>query len=295
VIRRLLDGAGADLRGFDDYAAGAGAAANAALQQDAFDAGIFGVPTFVVAGERYFGREHLPRVRWHLGGEHGPAPDVAYEVPPAADLAPASELVACVDFRSPHSYLAIAPTLALSRRLGLPIQWRALRLPVLRRPAPAGPGDDRGTRHRRLRGEYLAHDLRRYAPHPLPELYADFDGLPAALGLVWLTRVAPGRLDAYVQRVFQRYWRDGHPIDSVDAIAAVLRDIGVEQAGFAAFVGGEGPGAVAQMEADLRQSGVIGTPTYLLDGEPHQGRQHLPLIEARLRAGVTGSPAAGSR
>lgn len=39
---------------------------------------MFGVPTYLVGDEMWFGREHLPRVAWLLGGAHGPAPDVAY-------------------------------------------------------------------------------------------------------------------------------------------------------------------------------------------------------------------------
>jgi 2-hydroxychromene-2-carboxylate isomerase len=288
VIRRLLIDAGADLAGFDAYASGAGAVANQALQQAAFDAGIFGVPTFVAAGERYFGREHLPRLRWLLSGESGPAPDVAYEVPDAAGLAAAHDLTVAFDFRSPNSYLAIAPTCAMTQRLGVPVGWRAVRLPVLKRPVAAGPDDDRGSRHRSYRAEYLAHDLGRYASHPLPDLYRDFDGLPAAMGLVWVEAEAPGKLDAFVVGVFERYWRDGKEIDSIDAVGAVLRQVGVDASDFAAFAAGTGPGLVEAMEDSLRAAGVIGTPTYLLDGEPYQGRQHLPLIEARLRAGGAG-------
>ncbi|MEQ8991391.1 MAG: DsbA family protein, partial [Pseudomonadales bacterium] len=63
-IARLLQAAGASLQGFDAFCRGPGQAANAALQQSAFEAGIFGVPTFVVGGEVFFGREHLPRLRW---------------------------------------------------------------------------------------------------------------------------------------------------------------------------------------------------------------------------------------
>ncbi|MFX3658100.1 MAG: DsbA family protein [bacterium] len=285
-IARLLQAAGASLQGFDAFCRGPGPAANAALQQSAFEAGIFGVPTFVVGGEVFFGREHLPRLRWHLQGGRGAAPDVAYELPPAADLTPAQALTVAVDFRSPHSYLALQPTLALAERLRLPVRWLAVRLPVLKRPAPASAGEDRGTRHRRMRAEYLARDLARYAPHPLPDLYADFDGLPAAMGLIWVADAAPTQMSAYLTATFERYWRDGNAIDRVGAVADLIGDLGADAEGFRAFAAGSGPGAVAAMEAEAREAGVIGTPTYLLDGEPHQGRQHLPLIEARLRAGA---------
>ncbi|MBT6891705.1 MAG: hypothetical protein HOA25_09415, partial [Gammaproteobacteria bacterium] len=37
------------------------------------------VPTYVIDGEAYFGRQHLPRVRWHLQGQVGALPDISYD------------------------------------------------------------------------------------------------------------------------------------------------------------------------------------------------------------------------
>ena len=77
VVAALAD-AGGDTHGFERYQAGPGRALHDAMQQAIFDAGIFGVPGFVVEGEYFWGREHLPMVRWMLTGRRGPAPDVAY-------------------------------------------------------------------------------------------------------------------------------------------------------------------------------------------------------------------------
>ncbi len=81
VIRATLAHAGADLDGFDDYSAGAGRTTHDDMQTAIFEAGIFGVPTYIVGGERYFGREHLPQVCWQLTGRQGPAPDVSLRWP----------------------------------------------------------------------------------------------------------------------------------------------------------------------------------------------------------------------
>jgi 2-hydroxychromene-2-carboxylate isomerase len=288
VIRRTLAAAGADTAGFDTYARGPGAAENQALQQAAFAAGIFGVPSYVVNGQLYFGREHLPRIRWHLGGEQGPAPDIAYEGPPAAagDLAdaaaPAPTLQVCIDFKSPQSYLAVAPTLALAARLGVAIDWQPKLTASLKRPPPAGADEDRGTRHRRLRAAYLAGDLARYAPHPLDDVHANFDAGIAAMGILWLRERAPARVDDYVQRTFARYWRDGLAID-LEGVHRVMADAGMDAGGFADYVRGAGSAALQACERALGSLGVVGTPTYLLADEPFLGRQHLPLLEARLR------------
>jgi len=79
VVSGVLAEAGADVAGFDAYLAGEGRAYHDRLQDEILDKGYFGVPTYVIDGEMYFGREHLPRVRWHLAGGRGELPDVAYD------------------------------------------------------------------------------------------------------------------------------------------------------------------------------------------------------------------------
>ena len=49
------------------------------LQDALHPAGIFGVPTYIIGSERFFGREHLPMVRWILEGRPGAKPDIAYQ------------------------------------------------------------------------------------------------------------------------------------------------------------------------------------------------------------------------
>ncbi len=77
VVEQVLAVAGAQVDSFKAFAEGEGAQHNQAIQEAAFDRGIFGVPTYVIGEDTYFGREHLPRIRWQLEGAHGPAPDVA--------------------------------------------------------------------------------------------------------------------------------------------------------------------------------------------------------------------------
>lgn len=79
VIAAAVAEAGGDDAGYLAHLAGEGRQRHDALQAALHPAGIFGVPTYVVADEIFFGREHLPMVRWLLGGRQGPAPDVAYD------------------------------------------------------------------------------------------------------------------------------------------------------------------------------------------------------------------------
>nr|MCS5637902.1 DsbA family protein [Myxococcota bacterium] len=93
MIVSVLEEIGAPSDGFLDYAQGEGAASNARLQAAAFDAGVYGVPTYILPGqsatdprhEKFFGRENLPRIEWLLGGRQGPAPGAAYPLAPETD------------------------------------------------------------------------------------------------------------------------------------------------------------------------------------------------------------------
>lgn len=77
VLESLLAETGVQVEGFADYVVGAGRREHDELNNAAFDSGVYGVPTFLVGDEIWFGREHLPRVAWLLSGQVGQAPDVA--------------------------------------------------------------------------------------------------------------------------------------------------------------------------------------------------------------------------
>ena len=289
VIEDVLSGLGADVTGFRAYAEGAGQDFNADFQHAAFEAGVYGVPTYILQDttsgtiQRYFGREHLPRIAWHLTGEQGPAPDIAYEsgfdagrTPPAT-----KSLTVCVDFKSAGAYLALQPTIKMARDAGIELQWQIIYTPALREPTDPGAKPDRGALHKYIRGRYLVDDLRRYAAHELSDLHdaqrSDF----AAAGLLWVND-KQGDADAYITAVFARFWRQRENIDSAADIAEVLAGLGIEVSGFTAFVEASGTAQAQSQREDLAGQGISFSPTYLLEGEPFQGRQHLPLLYSLL-------------
>ena len=283
VIREVLRQVGAKIEGFEDYASGAGAKLNAALQTAAFDAGIFGVPTYLVNGQMYFGREHLPRVRWHLEGEQGAAPDVAYEYSAAANTSGerVQNLVVCIDFAHPNSFLAIAPTLALAAELNLGIDWH----PIQSRTAKSGPAADdesRSARHQRFRARYRTNDIARYAGTELPRGQGELDTNAVSMALLWLKQEAPTQVDRFISRTYAAIWSQGLAIDSIDSVQPLLAELGVQAGAFRDYADTAGSAALAETKQALADRGVIGSPTYLLDDEAFLGRQHLPLIRARL-------------
>jgi 2-hydroxychromene-2-carboxylate isomerase len=67
VIGGVLAETGVDAAGFTDYWAGPARAELDGICRAAEASEVFGVPTFVVGGELFWGREHLPDIREMLG------------------------------------------------------------------------------------------------------------------------------------------------------------------------------------------------------------------------------------
>ena len=78
AVSGLLKQAGLSIDEFAEFAASDGMAEHLELQERLLDKGCFGLPTFLVDNEVYFGREHLARVCWHLEGSKGDPPLKAY-------------------------------------------------------------------------------------------------------------------------------------------------------------------------------------------------------------------------
>jgi len=76
ALESILADAAVEHSGFRSYVAGEGRREHDQISQEAFEAGVFGVPTYLVADEMWFGREHLPRVQWLLGNRRGDPPVV---------------------------------------------------------------------------------------------------------------------------------------------------------------------------------------------------------------------------
>jgi 2-hydroxychromene-2-carboxylate isomerase len=63
VVAAVLAAAGADISAFNDYLAEEGPRELDRICREAEAKGIFGVPTLIVEGELFWGREHLPDIR----------------------------------------------------------------------------------------------------------------------------------------------------------------------------------------------------------------------------------------
>ena len=191
----------------------------------------------------------------------------------------------CVDLKSPHAYLALAPTLALADELGIEVDWLPLVVPPLVRHPEPGPGADRGSRHRWHRARYYERDLERQAEARRLELrdpYRAPDSTLAALALLWVKARSPESLPAFLESVFEQYWRGALDIEDASALTKRLAEIGASAEGFEPYARGPGRAEREALDVALRSAGAFGVPTYWVGGEPFNGRQHLPMIRRLL-------------
>jgi len=71
LIRDLLAKIHLSTTGFNDFVATNDLRE---IQEELLESGIFDSPAYVYAGERFQGRQHLPLLRWLMGGRQGPPP-----------------------------------------------------------------------------------------------------------------------------------------------------------------------------------------------------------------------------
>ena len=69
LIKGVLETAGADTSGFDDFLESEGPAQLDRIQNEALQQGVFGVPSFVVDGELFWGHDRVEWVRERLNGD----------------------------------------------------------------------------------------------------------------------------------------------------------------------------------------------------------------------------------
>lgn len=73
-VGKRVDAVGADGAAFRAWCDDDGPATAEALAADLRERGLFNVPAFVVEDEVFYGRQHLPMIRWILAGRTGPVP-----------------------------------------------------------------------------------------------------------------------------------------------------------------------------------------------------------------------------
>ena len=205
------------------------------------------------------------------------------------------------DIKSPYAYLALAPARALERDFRVTLNWLpyTLRIPDFLGSAEVDSDGrvvaENRSPHQWRRVRYSYMDVRRYAnlrgltirgPRKI------WDSSLAHAGLLYARD--RGALGAYLDMVYERFWKRALDIEDMAAVAAVLAEAGADAAAFPAWVEREGSAEHDRLQRAAEEAGVFGVPTYIVDGEAFWGREHLPMIRMKLEeAGLRreGAPA----
>ena len=204
------------------------------------------------------------------------------------------------DYKSPYAYLAERAAAELEAALA-PLGVTIERLPYTL-DIPSYLGDARldesgrdvvGTRsaHQWRRVRYAYMDCRREAARRGLVIRGPrkiYDSSIAHIGFLWAARA--GRIRPYHDRVFEKFWKRDLDIEDPAAIRAELAAAAIDDAGFAAFVAGEGRALHNRLRVEAESKGVFGVPSYLVDDELYWGSERIE----RVRERVTASARAGA-
>ncbi|WP_422001878.1 DsbA family protein [Reyranella sp.] len=193
------------------------------------------------------------------------------------DAAPPT-VVLWSDYVSPYAYVAKAWAYALEADYRIELEWRPYTLDIA---SFQGSVAERDPHHwRRVRYAYM--DARRWANKqglvlkgPVKIFYAR----PANAGMLFARR--HGVFRPYNDRIFDLFWKRELDPESIEAVAALLQQVGAP-AGFADFLAGEGGAEHDRLRSEAEASGVFGVPTFVFDGELFWGGDRIALLRERL-------------
>jgi 2-hydroxychromene-2-carboxylate isomerase len=187
-----------------------------------------------------------------------------------------------LDLRSPYSFLAKDPAYALETEFGVALRLRPFSLEI----AGAVNLNDPAAMARGLRKiKYLYADARRFAnPRGITLLGPKKIFDQKLVHVAWLYAERSGRGRALVDLAYPRFFRRELDYEDRAAIDALLREAGVDPAGFDAFAAGEGPDELAAHQAEAEKQGVFAVPTFVVDGELFWGQDRLDFVRAKLAA-----------
>ena len=186
-------------------------------------------------------------------------------------------LTVTIDFKSPASYLALGPTLALARETGVQIEW----LPFSVRPflIPEEKAEETvGERHRRVRAISQRDSWLHYAAVQGREMH--FSEKPAGSEAALAALVAiDGDPVPFIRAAFAAYWTEQADLDDETVVAALLSSLQIPlpdpQSARAKLL---------SVRAQAEERGIFESPSYLIADQLFVGREHLPWIRSLIEA-----------
>ena len=185
-----------------------------------------------------------------------------------------------LDLRSPYSFLAKDPAYALEQEFGVDLRLRPFALEIA---SAVNLGDPQAVARGMRKIRYLYADARRFAgPRGITLLGPKKIFDQKLVHLAWLFADGNGKGRPFVDLAFPRFFRRELDYEDRGAIGMLLKESGVDPAGFDAFATGEGPKELAAHQQEAEAQGVFAVPTFVVDGELFWGQDRLDFVRAKL-------------
>jgi 2-hydroxychromene-2-carboxylate isomerase len=94
-----------------------------------------------------------------------------------------------------------------------------------------------------------------------------------------------GRFIPYSDRVFERFWRRELEVESPDALAAILEEVGADASPFRSYISDEDAEAKPRLKAYFAEADrdqVFGVPTFAIEGELFWGYDRVDWVVKKL-------------
>ncbi len=217
--------------------------------------------------------------------------------PVFARLRGEARLAVYIDLKSPYAYIAIEPTRAMARSIGVEIDWRPFTLDIPSYLGSAKLAKDGKTVESATRTNqqwsgvrYAYADARRYAAltgKTIRGTIKIWDSSLAGIAMLWAKR--QGGFDAFVDTVYPPFWRRELDIDDLAVLERAISESDLDATGFRDWAEAEGRALHDRTNDEAFDAGVYGVPSYLVEDEMWFGREHLPRV-AFILAGREGTP-----
>ncbi len=190
------------------------------------------------------------------------------------------------EFASPYAYLAADRLEAIAQAHGRAVAWRPIMLGAAFKRTGAQP-----TASVPLKREYFLHDVARFArllglPLTRPEALP-VNSLAASRAFYWTAEAdGPEPAKRLARALMHAHWGEGRDIGPPEAVAAVGRALGIDEARLLEAVAD--PRIKQRLKDETEAAldrGVFGSPFIVVDGEAFWGADRLDQVERWLQGG----------
>lgn len=193
------------------------------------------------------------------------------------------------DYKSPYAYLAQEETFRLQDEFDVIVDFLPHTLDI---PSFLGAAEVDATgkvlsearnAHQWRRVKYSYMDCRREATRRGLVIRGPrkiFDSSLAHIGMLYAKR--QGDFRRYHNTVYERFWKRELNIEDPQVVKQVLEEVGIDTAGFLAYLAGEGRQEHDRLRKAAEDLGVFGVPSYVVNGELFWGAERIPRVRERL-------------